>query len=147
MAQDTMTPMAKRAGRSPLWLAGVLGGLGALVANEALLVFTKPLAPNLFSLSEGPVAFWTLLGALGATLVYGLVRWRSPRPERPFLVIAIVVLLVSFIPDLLLFKLPPNPIEQVTVGGVVALMAMHVVAALIITPALLLLARPVSAKA
>jgi len=121
--------------------------LGALVANEVVLVLTKPLAPNLFSLTAGPVAFWTTVGAVGASLVYALVRRLSRRPERSFLIVAIIVLVVSFIPDLLLFLLPPSPIEQVTVGGVATLMGMHIVAAVIITAALLRLARPAPVRA
>jgi FtsH-binding integral membrane protein len=128
---------------TPLWRRGLYAGVGALIANSVVLYFTKPLAPDLMALSPVPVTFWTVMGTMGATLVYALVRRRSRAPERTYLIVAIVVLLISFIPDWWVWETKPPMFKGVTLGGIFALMAMHVVAAVIITGVLLRTTRPV----
>jgi Family of unknown function (DUF6069) len=139
-----ITPLAKHG--APLWRAGLYAGIGALVANFVVLYFTKSLAPDLVALSPGPVTFWTVVGTIGATLVYALVRRLSRAPERTLLIVAIVVLLISFIPDWWVWETKPPMFKGVTLGGIYALMAMHVVAAVIITGVLLRSTRPAPAR-
>ena len=127
---------------APLWRAGLYAGVGALVANFIVLYFTRPLAPDFVALSPIPVIIWTVLGTIGATLVYALVRRLSRTPERTFLIVAIVVLLISFIPDWWVWNTKPPTFKVVTLGGIYALMAMHVVAAVIITGVLLRARKP-----
>ena len=134
------TPLARHG--APLWRAGLYAGVGALVANFVVLYFTKPLAPDFISLSPIPVIFWTVLGTIGATLVYALVRRLSRVPERTFLIVATVVLLISLIPDWWVWETKPPMFKGVTLGGIYALMAMHLVAAVIITGVLLRVTRP-----
>jgi hypothetical protein len=142
--RPTRPDLAGPPGRgTPLWLAGIYAGIGALVANHIVLYFAKPLAPDLMALSPGPVTFWTVLGAVGATLVYELVRRRSQTPARTFTIVAVIALLISFIPDLLLFRTPVSPtFGNATGGGIYTLMAMHCVAAVIVTGVLTRVARP-----
>jgi hypothetical protein len=135
-----ITPLARHG--TPLWRAGLFAGIGALVANFVVLYFTKSLAPDFMALSPGPVTFWTVMGTIGATLVYGLVRRRSRSPERTFLIVAVVVLLLSFIPDWWVWQTKPPMFKGVTLGGIYALMAMHVVAAVTIAGVLLRTTRP-----
>lgn len=135
------TPPAS-GGRAPLWRAGLYAGVGALIANYIVLFLTKPMAPGFMSLSAIPVTFWTVLGAIGATLTYALIRRLSQTPERTFLITAVVVFLVSLAPDIWVWEAKPPAFAGVTLGGICALMAMHLAAAVIITGVLLRTTRP-----
>ncbi|MCU4925343.1 DUF6069 family protein [Halobacteria archaeon AArc-dxtr1] len=106
---------------------GALATVLSVVANwivlwAALAVDTvEPFDP----LSVPPVTLLTVLGALGATLVYGVLTRVSETPDRTFTRLAAVVLVLSFLPDVALLELDPNA----TVPAVVVLMLMHVVVA------------------
>ena len=78
-------------------------------------------------LDYGPVFLLTTLGVVGATIVYALVRGWSGRPERTFGVVVVVVLLLSFLPDVLF--LPGDP--GATTAGIAVLMVIHVTVAAI----------------
>ncbi len=108
-----------------------LRGVGALVvavlANGILLtVVLQTNAVQRFQpLNYTSVIVLTSVGLLGATVVYWLlVQWKRD-PDRYFAWIAIIVLVVSFIPDVGLLYVDP----QATIAGVVVLMAMHAIAA------------------
>lgn len=73
------------------------------------------------------VAVFTLGGVVGATLVYGVIRRRRERPDRDFLIVAAVVLVLSWIPDVTFIPTVPGA----TTGGVVVLMALHATTAAI----------------
>ena len=62
---------------------------------------------------------------MGATVTYWLLVRRASNPDRTFVRVASVVLVVSFVPDVGLLSGDP----AATVPGVVVLMAMHVVVA------------------
>jgi hypothetical protein len=138
------TPLVRQG--APLWRTGLYAGIGALAANFVVLYFTKSLAPELMALSPGPVTFWTVMGAVGATLVFALLRRLSRNPDLAFLIVAIVALLISFIPDWWVWETKPPMFKGVTLGGIYALMAMHVVAAVIITGVLLRSRRPATLR-
>ncbi len=87
---------------SRLWWVG-LGVLGASVVVN-LLVRSAVLA--LFPtqiLTSDHIILLTVIGVLGAILAFALVAWRSARPITLYRRIAGVALLLSFVPDLLLF--------------------------------------------
>ena len=120
-----------------LWLAGLKGLVGAIIAT--LVVRWAGVAtfdiPAVFLPLAGPGAtiFFTVLGALGATGVFGVVRWRSDRPEHLFRLIAVGVLLLSFVPDLwLLSDGAAEAFQGATPVTVGVLMLQHVVAAAVI---------------
>ena len=69
--------------------------------------------------------WYTGLGTLGAVLVFALVGWLAPHPIRLYQMIAGGVLLLSFVPDIVLFTRGGSLIE---VG---AYMLMHIVTAVI----------------
>lgn len=100
----------------------------SLVLNWAILAMV--LGANLvaeFQALEFPsVTLLTTAGVVGATIVYGLLDRRYRNPNPLFVRVAIVVLLLSFIPDiaLLLFD------DDATVGAVAVLMFLHVPPAL-----------------
>ena len=102
----------------------------SVAANAVVLAVATELlgvAPNFESLDWPPVIFLTVVGAVGATVVYAGLTRVVARPDRTFTLLAGVVLLVSFLPDLL--WLPDDP--GATTAGIVVLMLMHVVVAAI----------------
>lgn len=94
-----------------------------LLAVVLLTEFVEPFDP----LSFPPVTLLTALGAIGAVVVYAAIDRRSRTPDRTFALVAVTVLVVSFIPDLALLAFDDNA----TVGAVAVLMAMHVTVAAI----------------
>jgi hypothetical protein len=83
------------------------------------------LAPGFQALTLPPVAVLSALGAGGAAVVYGLFRRLVSAPDRTFIRVAGVVLILSFVPDVALLTADP----AATVPSVVLLMFMHVVVA------------------
>jgi hypothetical protein len=72
-----------------------------------------------------PLIFYTGLGTLGAVLVFALVEWLAPHPIPLYCMIAGGVLLLSFVPDIVLFT---TGASVIMVG---AYMLMHIVTAVI----------------
>ena len=114
----------------PTATLAVRGGVAAvlsLVVNGVLLgiVLTVDLVATFDALSIPPVAGLTVLGVVGASVVYGFLTGRVDDPDRTFIIVAAVVLVLSFVPtgSLLAFD------DDAVVGGVVVLMIMHVVVA------------------
>ena len=123
--------------KTSLWKSGLLALVAAVVANiavraGAVALFDIPAEfPPLAS--SGPVVFFTSVGTVGAVLVFAVIASMSRRPVAVFRVVAGVVLLVSFFPDLwLLSEQGAAGFPGATAAGVGVLMGMHVVAAAII---------------
>jgi hypothetical protein len=115
-----------------LSLGTVLAATIATIVNVGLLVVGKPLVgtPGSFGpLFYTPIIVSTVVGCLGAGMVFALTRRLSDHPETTFTMIAFVVLVLSFIPDLLLKQASAGVFAGATWGAVVLLMLMHVVAA------------------
>ena len=116
-----------------LWARGLKGLVGSIIAT--LAVRWAALAtldiPTEFPPLAGPAPtiFFTAVGALGATAVFGVVRRRADRPEYLFRWIALGVLLLSFLPDLRLLGDGAAAFPGATPTGVGVLMLMHVAAA------------------
>lgn len=106
---------------------GVLAAVLAVIANVLLVVAAGVLdvAPGFQALSIPPVSFLSTLGVIGATVVYWLLRRYTDTPDRTFVRIAAVVLVLSFLPDIALLSVDPTA----TVPGVIVLMVMHAVVA------------------
>lgn len=115
-----------------LWVRGLKGLATSIVA--ALVVRWAAVAsfdiPAEFPplAGPGPTIFFTAVGALGAIAVFGAVRRRADRPERLFRRIAAVVLLLSFVPDVLLLS-DGAAVPGATPASVGTLMVMHVAVA------------------
>jgi hypothetical protein len=99
----------------------------AVLANAALVVGVGALdvAPEFRALTLPPVVFLSALGAVGATVVYGLLGRDVANRDRTFLRVAGAVLVLSFVPDVALLVVDP----AATVLAVVVLVLMHVVVA------------------
>ena len=69
---------------------------------------------------------FTVVPAIGATAIFAWLAAHKPDPVRPFLIISVVFLLISFIPDYLL----PVPDKTLLASSVAAFM--HVVAGVVI---------------
>ena len=115
-----------------LWV-GPLAVLASVIANVLVSLTAVALvgiSPEFEPLHLRPVIGFTVAGVLGAVIVFALVARFSRRPVRLFRRIALVVLLLSFVPDLSLL-LYASPYAGTTVQSVIVLMLMHVVAWLI----------------
>jgi hypothetical protein len=99
----------------------------SVLANVVLVlgVDTLNIAPGFRPLSIPPVAFLSALGAGGATVVYWFADQYVADTDEIFVRVAVVALLLSFVPDVALLTTDPTA----TPLAVVVLMAMHVVAA------------------
>ena len=124
-----------------LWLAVAVAIGGALVATLAIRVVAlavldvPPEFPPLAG--AGPTIFFTAAAGLAAVCVYTVLRRMSKRPDALFRRIALVVLVLSFLPDLwLLTEGAREAFPGATWAGVGILMAMHVGAAAAIVWAL-----------
>jgi len=117
--------------------AMLVGGVASIVANLILLYIGKPLvggAPSFAPLFPAPVVVWSILGVLGAGWTFAFIRKRAENPQRMFLIVSGVFLVVSFIPDYMLLGIPTGMFSGASLGGVVLLMLMHVVEAAILVP-------------
>src|SRR5918998_6224770 len=111
-----------------LWV-GPLAVLASVIANVLVSITAVALvgiSPEFEPLHLRPVIGFTAVGVLGAVIVFALVARFSRRPVRLFRRIALVVLLLSFLPDLSLLLIA-SPYAGTTAQSVVVLMLMHVV--------------------
>ena len=127
---DASAPTAERVSFARLLWVGPLTILAAVLANVAFVAVANPLfgvAPDFPALTKDAVAAFTAVCVLLAVLVFALVARFSRRPISLYRRIAIIALILSFIPDVALGVLP-NPVP-VGVREVLLLMATHVIAA------------------
>ncbi|SIR91667.1 DUF6069 family protein [Natronorubrum thiooxidans] len=110
-----------------------LSGAGALVLSLAVnwvIVFganTGGIAPELDALTYGPVTLFTALGVVGATVTYGVLTRIATNPDRLFVIVAAIVLLLSLIPDFTV--IPDQPGGSLVAGTILGVM--HVTTAVI----------------
>ena len=120
-----------------LWVAGLKALVGSIIATLVVrwaAVATLDIPTEFPPLAgPGPTIFFTAVGALGATAVFGVVRRRADRPEVLFRWIALGVLLLLSVPDLLLLSDgAAGTFPGATLTGIGVLTLMHVVAAAVI---------------
>src|SRR5918995_5700789 len=89
--------------RRLLWVAP-LTVVVALLVNLAIKTVLQALNPALAEMGQlgRPMIILTLEGAILAVLVFALLVWLVPHPIRWFRIVAVIALLISLIPDLLL---------------------------------------------
>src|SRR5829696_2308303 len=86
-----------------LWVAP-LTVVVALVVNLIIKTLVQALNPSLSEMGQlgRPLIILTLEGAILAVIVFALMVWLVPHPIRWFRIVAVITLLLSLIPDLLL---------------------------------------------
>jgi hypothetical protein len=112
-----------------LWV-GPLAIVASVVANLIIRIIAVSLlgiGKDFPPLGWGPPIVFTIMGVLGAVIVFATVARFSKRPIRLFTIIALVVLALSLLPDIGL--LSSNAMPGTSLGSVIALMLMHVAAA------------------
>ena len=115
-----------------LWRIGLLMVLAAVVMNTLISLGAKALfsvAPTFIPLQPEGFIPSTIIGVVGAFIVFALMMRWAKHPIRLFQRVAVIVLLASLIPDLLLpfIRLYPGT----TFPEVGALLLMHVATAFI----------------
>lgn len=130
MSTETATaPDRQHVGLGTLAKRGLVAVLVADVVNAAITfaAITAGIAPNLDPLSYGPVLFFTTIGMVGATLIYGTLDRFVADPDRVFVAVAAVVLVLSWIPDATAVPSMPGG----TTAGAAVLALMHLTAAVV----------------
>lgn len=140
-AAETETEPPTSVGVNRLATYGLFAVIVASVANAlvrviVVAVLDVPAAFERFPLGWGPVIASTAIGAVGATIVYGLLTRFSKRPSRTFTIVAAVTLLVSFAGPVNMFLAPPPGFSGFPVTVFVTLLGMHVTAAVAIVSVL-----------
>lgn len=107
-------------------------GLNLLVLGAFELLFE--IDPDFFPMTIPPVAGMTALQTVLAFGVFAVIQRVSARPVRVFQIVALVALILSFIPDLVLPALDTGPqrLQDADGPSTVALIIMHIVAAAVI---------------
>jgi hypothetical protein len=86
-----------------LWV-GPLTVVVALLVNLAIKTLLQAINPSLAEMGQlgRPLIILTVEGAILAVLVFALMVWLVPHPIRWFRLVAVIALLLSLLPDLLL---------------------------------------------
>jgi hypothetical protein len=118
-------------GLGELLRAAGIAALLSLVVNHVIRIAAMLLLspdPGFLPLTSwGPVTIFTLIGVAGATIFYAVLRRFAADPGRVFTIVASVLLVLSFIPNILTGLDPASaPVPGVTWPGVIALMLMHI---------------------
>ena len=111
-----------------LWV-GPLVIVAATLANvilQQIAVAVLQPDPLFLPLTVMPPVIFTIVGVLGAVIVYAVIGRFSRQPVRLFRRVGLVTLVVWFIPDILMLITGFNP--GTTVANVAVLILMHVVA-------------------
>lgn len=111
--------------------------IAALAAAVAAVIGNFIVATVFKAISDIPAEFqpfvflryllFTVIGVIGAAVVYWILGRLNGDPVKRFNIIALIVLVLSFIPDILMLSSDFMP--GATMAGVMALMLMHVVTA------------------
>ena len=123
-------------------LIGLTTIVAAVLANVVVYYLghvTVGYDPQFTILADvGTTIFFTVIPAIVAVLLYGLLLRCASRPARTFAIIAAVVYVVTTIPDLTYIPSAPGA----KLGQTAILVLMHTVAAAVIVELLTRFARP-----
>jgi hypothetical protein len=119
--------------------AFLVAAIGSVIANLIILFVLRPIVINpampLHALSVGPVTGLTIFGVIGAAIVYAIMRAFMARPQKAFISVAVIVLIVSLIPDYMVIGVTTGPFAGGSLPTALTLMLMHVVEAIIVVAA------------
>lgn len=118
-----------RVGGRTLARRSLVAFVGAVVVNLVVTVVAgvAGIAPDLDPLSVGPVALFTAVGVVGAVGAYAALTRFVDDPDRTFTLVAGVVLVLSFVPDVVVAPALPGA----TTAGVAVLALLHVTTAVL----------------
>lgn len=135
MTSQTIRPLRPLARNQWLRL-GAIAAVAAIVAVLVVQMLALAIWPDLAAFkpldSLARSTIFTLIPAALATALFAWLAARRAQPDQAFLRIALIVLLISIIPDYLL----PDAGKTVMASSITALL--HIVAAAIIVPVLVL---------
>ena len=130
---SAVTPQVQAASQSVkasrLWWAGPLTIVVAVIVNAIIRLIAVSLlgvSSEFPPLQAGPPVVFSIIGVLGAVIVFAIIARFATRPIALFRRIAIVVLIISLVPDILLYT--SNAMPGSSLAAVLALMLMHVAA-------------------
>ncbi len=129
MSTSTLVDQPERIASGRLLKVGALAIVASVVANliiRIIAVSVLGIGNGFPPLSWGPPIVFTIMGVLGAIIVFAIIARFSKRPLRLFRIIALVVLVLSLLPDLGL--LSANAMPGTSLGSVLTLMLMHITA-------------------
>ena len=106
------------------------------VARRAVIAAVPGADPTYIALDASAVAMMTIIFTACAVAVFAAIGKLSIQPIRTYQIVAVVALVLSLIPDLMLMNEPGT-----TGGDVIALMILHVVAAAVVSYPLCTLTR------
>lgn len=130
-AATTTRTSAETANRPVLWRPTLVAALGAAAATSVVAAAAQAVGISLEVDGEpipvlGFANLTLMCVALGFVLALCVRRW-AQHPRRTFVAVAVALTLASFVPDL---------IVDATVATRLTLMTTHVVAAIIVIPAI-----------
>ena len=129
MSTSTLTNQTERVATGRLLRVGALAIGASVVANLLIRIIgvnVLGIGQDFIPLSWGPPIAFTIIGVLGAIIVFAITARFSKRPLRLFRIIGLVVLVLSLLPDIGL--LSANAMPGTSLGSVLTLMLMHVAA-------------------
>ena len=115
--------------------AGIIAVIISTIINIGIMflaraVFKPAPEADFKPLTIGPVLFWSVVCGIGAVLVFNWIVRTARQPLLIYLLTAIIVYALTFVPDGLLLTARP-PVQGATPTGIFALMLMHVAEATI----------------
>jgi Family of unknown function (DUF6069) len=129
MSTSTLADRTERVATGRLLRVGALAIGASVVANLLIrIIFVNVLGigTEFPPLGWGPPIIFTIMGVLGAIIVFAIIARFAKRPIRLFRIIGLVVLVLSLLPDIGLLN--ANAMPGTSLGAVIALMLMHVAA-------------------
>lgn len=135
----------QRTGRLSFWWVSLFTIVAAMTANliaRAVAFAVLPLPATFLPLMWQAVIMFTGIGVALACGVYALVRRFTRNAVRVYTVVAVIALILSLIPDLLILGDPVAFEPDTTIPAVWVMMGLHTIAAIVSTVMLIRLASP-----
>jgi hypothetical protein len=129
MSTSTLIDQPARVATGQLLKIGALAIGASLVANlliRIIAVSVLGIGEGFMPLSWGPPIVFTIMGVLGAIIVFAIIARFAKRPIRLFRIIGVVFLVLSLLPDIGLLN--SNAMPGTSLSAVLTLMLMHVAA-------------------
>ncbi len=129
MATTFAAPSTKRVDNGKLWqTAGIVAAISVVVnlIIRVLAVTLFPIPAEFLPLGWGAPVIVTIIGVIGAALVFMLIGRVSKTPSATYRLVATIALIVTLIPDVLMLFGQGMPMAGATPQGALALILMHI---------------------